>query len=110
MAQRVQVILEDDLDGGDASETVTFALDGVTYEIDLNDKNAVALREVLAGYVGAGRRVGGRRARGSSASSRSNSRDELAKIRDWARSTGLKVADRGRISQEIRDAYAKANS
>lgn len=107
MAQRVQIILEDDLDGGDASETVTFGLDGVTYEIDLNDKNAAALREALAGYVGAGRRVSGRKSSGSS-SARSSS-GELAKIREWARSNGFEVSDRGRISQKVRDAYAKAN-
>lgn len=108
MAQRVQIILEDDIDGGDATETVTFGLDGVTYEIDLNDTNAVALRDALAGYVGAGRRVAGRRSSGSSSSSRSNS-GELAKIREWARSNGFQVSDRGRISKKVRDAYAKAN-
>lgn len=108
MAQRVQIILEDDLDGGDASETVTFGLDGVTYEIDLNDKNAAALREALAGYVGAGRKVAGRRRSGSASSSRSSS-GELSKIREWARANGFEVSDRGRISQKVRDAYAKAN-
>lgn len=109
MAQRVQVILEDDIDGGDATETITFGLDGVTYEIDLNDKNATALRDALAGYVGAGRRVAGRRSSGKSSSpSRSNS-NELAKMREWARSNGYDVSDRGRISQKVRDAYAQAN-
>ncbi|WP_433955022.1 histone-like nucleoid-structuring protein Lsr2 [Janibacter indicus] len=108
MAQRVQVILEDDIDGGDATETVTFGLDGVTYEIDLNDSNAQALRDALAGYVGAGRRVAGRRSTSSSSSSRSSS-NELAKIREWARANGHDVSDRGRISQKVRDAYAKAN-
>lgn len=108
MAQRVQIILEDDLDGGDASETVTFGLDGVTYEIDLNEKNAASLRDALAGYVGAGRRVAGRRGSGSASASRSNS-GELSKIREWARSNGHEVSDRGRISQKVRDAYAKAN-
>lgn len=113
MAQRVQVILEDDIDGGDATETVTFGLDGVTYEIDLNDSNAQALRDALAGYVGAGRRVAGRRVAGrrstSSASSSRSSSNELAKIREWARANGHDVSDRGRISQKVRDAYAKAN-
>ena len=108
MAQRVQIILEDDLDGGDATETVTFGLDGVTYEIDLNDSNAQALRDALAGYVGAGRRVAGRRSTSSASSSRSSS-NELAKIREWARANGHDVSDRGRISQKVRDAYAKAN-
>ena len=107
MAQRVQVILEDDIDGGDATETVTFGLDGVTYEIDLNDKNAAALRDSLAGYVGAGRRVSGRRSGGTSR--RSGSKEDLTKIREWARANGFEVSDRGRISQKVRDAYAKAN-
>lgn len=110
MAQRVQVILEDDIDGGDASETVTFGLDGVTYEIDLNDRNAAALRDAVAPYVGAGRRVSGRRSTGSGSGSGSRtSSSELAKIREWARANGHDVSDRGRISQKVRDAYAKAN-
>lgn len=109
MAQRVQILLEDDITGGNAAETITFGLDGVTYEIDLNEKNAKKLRDALAGYVDAGRRVSGRRKSStSSSSSRSNS-GELAKIREWARANGHQVSDRGRISQKVRDAYAKAN-
>lgn len=108
MAQRVQILLEDDLDGGEATETVTFALDGVTYEIDLSDKNAATLRDALAGYIGAGRRVSGRRSSGAPSGSRSSS-GELTKIREWARANGHDVSDRGRISQKVRDAYAKAN-
>ncbi|HBO54790.1 MAG TPA: hypothetical protein DD664_06930 [Janibacter terrae] len=108
MAQRVQILLEDDLDGGEATETVTFALDGVTYEIDLSDRNAATLRDALAGYIGAGRRVSGRRSSGAPSGSRSNS-GELTKIREWARANGHDVSDRGRISQKVRDAYAKAN-
>ena len=60
MAQKVHIVLEDDLDGSDASQTVSFGLDGATYEIDLNDKNAAALRDALAKYVGHGRKVGDR--------------------------------------------------
>lgn len=109
MAQRVQILLEDDITGGNAAETITFGLDGVTYEIDLNEKNAKELRDALAGYIDAGRRVSGRRKSStSSSSSRSNS-GELAKIREWARANGHQVSDRGRISQKVRDAYAKAN-
>lgn len=107
MAQRVQIILEDDIDGGDASETVTFGLDGVTYEVDLNEANASALRESLSRYIGAGRRVGGRRSSGRSSSRASSG--ELSKIREWARENGFEVSNRGRISQKVRDAYAKAN-
>lgn len=109
MAQRVQILLEDDITGGNAAETITFGLDGVTYEIDLNEKNAKKLRDALASYIDAGRRVSGRRKSStSSSSSRSNS-GELAKIREWARANGHQVSDRGRISQKVRDAYAKAN-
>ena len=61
MAQKVQIILEDDLDGGEASETVSFGLDGTNYEIDLNEENATALREAFAAYVGHARKVTGAR-------------------------------------------------
>ena len=60
MAQKVQVILVDDMDGGSADETVSFSLDGVSYEIDLSTKNAAAFRDSLAQYVGTARKVGGR--------------------------------------------------
>lgn len=108
MAQRVQIILDDDIDGGEAAETVTFGLDGVTYEIDLNERNASSLRDALAPYVGAGRRVAGRRAANTS-TRRSGGSQDLSKIREWARANGHEVSDRGRISQKVRDAYAKAN-
>lgn len=104
MAQRVQILLVDDLDGGEATETVTFALDGVTYEIDLSTKNAQSLRDNLAGYIDAGRRVSGRRGKNARLSRAGDS--ELSKIRKWARENGHKVSDRGRISKQISDAYA----
>jgi hypothetical protein len=113
MARREIVVLEDDLDGGDADETVRFALDGAFYEIDLNDKNAKRLRESLATYVAVARRagrggivVGGRTARGRSAAS---DREQNKAIRDWAKKAGKKVSDRGRIPQEVVEEYhAKA--
>ena len=64
MAQKVHIVLEDDIDGSEADETVTFGLDGTTYEIDLNDKNAAALRDALAAYVGHGRKGERRRGKG----------------------------------------------
>ncbi|WP_345713818.1 Lsr2 family protein, partial [Kineococcus glutinatus] len=60
MAQKVQVLLVDDVDGGEAAETVSFALDGVSYEIDLSDEHAGALRDAFAPWIGHARRVGGR--------------------------------------------------
>jgi len=112
MAQRVQVILEDDIDGGPADETVTFGLDGATYEIDLNERNAAALRDAMAAYVGAGRRSGGRRStrRKSSDSGSSSSSSGTSEIREWARANGYEVSERGRISAEVKAAYEKATS
>src|SRR5690348_13409737 len=112
MAQRVNIVLDDDLDGGPADETVTFALDGVSYEIDLSSANAAALRDALAPYVGHGRRSGGRRAstsRGSSSARSSAGKRDLADVREWARQNGHKVSERGRISAEIQAAYDKAH-
>ena len=66
MAQRVQIILEDDYDGGTADETVSFALDGTEYEIDLSAKNAANLRDAISPWLGHARKTGGRRNRDSS--------------------------------------------
>ncbi|WP_129841690.1 Lsr2 family protein [Streptomyces sp. RFCAC02] len=112
MAQKVQVLLLDDLSGGEADETVTFALDGRTYEIDLNAENADKLRNALDPYVKAGRRAGGRasRARGRAASSGGGSNQDTAAIRAWARENGHKVNDRGRIPADVLEAYKKAGA
>jgi hypothetical protein len=108
MAQRVITQLVDDIDGADlgdgGGETVAFALDGQAYEIDLSTKNAEALRSAVAKYVDAGRRVGRSTGR---ASKRAQSGPDAAEIRDWARSNGFDVPDRGRIPQEIREAFDK---
>ena len=114
MAQRVQIVLEDDLDGGEAAETVTFGLDGVSYEIDLSDKNAVKLRDDLATWIGHARRSGGRRATGrrAPASTTTNTpsrRSDLAAVRAWARQNGHQVSDRGRVSAAVQEAYDKAH-
>lgn len=106
MAQRVEVILEDDIDGGTATETMTFSLDGIAYEIDLNEKNAAKLRASFDPYVDAARKVTGRRRR--TAAGKTSRREELAKIREWAQENGYDVGDRGRISAKIHEAYAKA--
>ena len=109
MAQRVNLTLVDDIDGSDATETVSFGLDGTTYEIDLNDGNAAALRDALSGYVGHARKVAsGRRARrtsSGSSSSSSNTKD----VREWARANGHEVSDRGRISADVQQAYDAAH-
>jgi hypothetical protein len=107
VAQKVNIVLIDDIDGSDAVETVSFGLDGTSYEIDLNKKNAAALRDALAGYVGNARKVTGARRAGRRASTSLG--PSAREVRDWARSNGFKVPDRGRIPAEIREAFEKAN-
>jgi hypothetical protein len=112
MAQRVNVVLVDDIDGTDASETVSFALDGVDYEIDLSDEHAGQLRQAVAPYVGHARRTGGRRKgnrRSSGGGSGGGAGASAADIRAWARENGWDVPERGRVSAEVREAYAAAN-
>ncbi|MVO87435.1 Lsr2 family protein [Streptomyces sp. p1417] len=114
MAQRVITLLLDDLEGGDADETVTFALDGKTYEIDLTEANAGKLRDGLAPYVRAGRRAGGKSSGGRT--NRASARPERAAgdptpedLRKWASDNGFEVNARGRVPAAIKEAYAKAN-
>jgi hypothetical protein len=103
MARKIQVVLEDDLSGGPADETITFALDGVSYEIDLSDANAAQLRDALRPYVAAARRSGGRARRGSGATGGAGG--EAAKIRAWAEANGIAVSARGRIPADVREKY-----
>lgn len=115
MAQRVNIVLVDDIDGSDATQTVSFGLDGTSYEIDLNDDHAAELREALAAYVGHARKVSGsRRSRGSAKGSSTtaaagNGTASAKEIREWARSNGYDVPDRGRIPSDVREAYAAAH-
>lgn len=102
MAQKVNIVLVDDIDGSEAAETVSFALDGREYEIDLSKRNAEKLRDALAPFVGHARRGGGRRRNRSGGPSPSD-------IRAWARENGFDVPDRGRVSSQVRDAYLAAH-
>jgi len=115
VAQRIQVLLVCDMheDETPGTETMTFALDGASYEIDLCDQHAVKLRERFAPYVGAGRRAGGRGDSSTGRSRRRRSRGgsgDAARIREWARSQGLAVPERGRIPADLAEKYAAANS
>lgn len=110
MAQKVLVQLVDDLDGStsDDIETVRFGLDGVDYEIDLAVGNGGRLREALADFVANGRRVGGRAKRGSGAGTGSvagRSKEQSQAIREWAKSHGHVLADRGRIPASVIEAF-----
>ena len=112
MAQRVQIILEDDYDGGEADETVSFGLDGAEYEIDLSSANATQLRNALGPWLAHARKVGGKkRSRaGATRSPATESGGSTSDIRAWALENGMEVSSRGRISSEVRKAYELAHA
>lgn len=115
MAQRVRIELTDDLLGDDtpAAETVTFGLDGVNYEIDLTTENASRLRDELAPWIAAGRRLAGQRRQAGRSASARRSRGGAGSandIRVWARAQGMEVSDRGRVRDDVRAAYEAAHA
>jgi hypothetical protein len=110
MAQKVEVKLIDDLDGSEATQTVLFALDGKSYEIDLNDDNNSKLREALAPFVGVARKVSGGRMPSVRRIGATGPTRDLAKVRQWARENGYDVNDRGRVPGNILEAFDKANA
>lgn len=111
MAQKVSILLVDDLDGSEAEETVTFALDGTNYEIDLNAANAASLRESLASFVGVARKVSGGKARAASKAAQGNgsglSKEDRDAVREWSRSKAAQkqgiepLGERGRIPEAV---------
>lgn len=109
MAQKVNIVLTDDLDGGEATETVRFGLDGGQFEIDLSEKNAQALREAVRPYAAAGRKATQQNRRGAGRPSTPQQRNpDMKLIREWAKQNGYNVSDRGRIHQDVQDAYYAA--
>ena len=120
MATRTTVLIVDDLDGSEGAESLSFALDGASYEIDLSEKNAGKLRDALATYVASARRVdGGRRGPGrpkavkavkaSRGSRTAPDREQTAAIREWARANGYEVSERGRLSAAVQQAFEAAH-
>jgi hypothetical protein len=116
MAQKVTVQLVDDLDGSQSDDisTVTFGLDGATYEIDLTAANADNLRKALEEFAARARRTGGRLKRGkasaSSGGSATASREQAQAVREWARRNGHEVSSRGRIPASLAEAFEAAQS
>ena len=111
MVSKVSVVLTDDIDGSEADETITFGIDGHTYEIDLSSKNAASLRKALEKYTAAARKVG----RSSSApkgrrGTAKRDPEQTKAIRDWANANGHSVGDRGRIPATVEEAYAAAHT
>jgi hypothetical protein len=102
VAQKIQTVFIDDLDGSEAEGTVRFGLDGAEYEIDLNAEHARALRDALSRYVQAARRAGG----GARRPARSDRRAQAdgvdsTEVREWAKAQGIDVKDRGRVPAEL---------
>ncbi|GAB3471928.1 Lsr2 family protein [Kineococcus endophyticus] len=115
MAQTTRILLTDDLDGSEATQTVTFAVDGITYEIDLSDEHAAQLRESVAVYVDRARKL-----RGSAIKKRTASRPASRKpagdktdtqqVRAWAKEHGIEVSERGRLSNDLIVRFQEATS
>jgi hypothetical protein len=103
MAQKIQTLLIDDLDGGKAEDTVRFGLDGAEYEIDLSAKNAEAMRKALEPYVTAARRASGSIARrpGRNGRRAGTAGPDSTAVREWAKAQGMEVKDRGRVPAEL---------
>lgn len=97
MAQKVELILVDDLDGSEAAETVKFALDGRHYEVDLSAENARELRAALKPYIKKGRAV-----------APPSPKAEAKEIRKWAADNGYEVSSRGRLHRDVVEAYRNA--
>jgi len=105
--RRVQVVLQDDIDGSEPAQTVHFALDGTEYEIDLSAEHVKALRECLETWIAAGRRASSPRI--PEPRSRSRRSADTADIRRWAEMNGIPVATRGRLSLDLRSQYEAAH-
>lgn len=119
MAQRTVVLLEDDIDGGEAAETITFGIDGTTYEIDLNEHNSAHMRDVLVPFVEAARRAGRTASKSPARTARSGPRStatsgqapadiDVKVVRAWAEANGVKVSARGRLSAAVLEQYRAA--
>jgi hypothetical protein len=108
MAQKIQTLFIDDIDGGEAEGTVRFALDGVEYEIDLSAKHDEELRAALGTYVARARKLGGTARRAAIRSSRKPSTVDTVAVRAWARENGHDIKDRGRVPADLVTKYREA--
>jgi len=107
MAQKIQTLFIDDLDGGEAAGTVRFGLDGTEYEIDLSTAHSDELRKALEQYVTHGRRTAGT-AKRAARNRRGSDGVDTAKVREWAKGQGIEIKDRGRVPASIVEQYKAA--
>ena len=107
MAQRIQTLLIDDLDGGEAAGTVRFGLDGTEYEIDLSAAHSEELRKALERYLAHARRAGGA-AKTAARGRRGGAAVDTAKVREWAKGQGIEIKDRGRVPAGVVEQYQAA--
>jgi hypothetical protein len=105
MAQKIQTLFIDDIDGGEAEGTVRFALDGTEYEIDLNAEHTEELRSALGQYVTHARKVSGTARKGTALSSRKPSTIDTVAVRAWAREQGIGIKERGRVPASVLQQY-----
>lgn len=108
MAQKIEVRLVDDIDGGEADRTIQFAFEGYAYEIDLSESNAKKMLEALKPYVDAARRQGSQRR--SSSARRSSSDTDAKQVRAWAEKHGVDVPARGRIPNSVVESFKAAGN
>jgi hypothetical protein len=109
MAQKVQTMFIDDIDGGEADGTVRFSLDGTDYEIDLSTKHTEELRRTLDQYVAHARRAGAGNKRGARGGRRANDAVDTHKVREWAREQGIDIHERGRVPANVIEQYKAAS-
>jgi hypothetical protein len=107
MAQRIQTLFIDDIDGGAADGTVRFGLDGADYEIDLSGQHSDELRKALGKYIEHSRKIGGTARRAARGGRGANAID-AAKVREWAKGNGYDIKDRGRVSADLVEKYQAA--
>jgi hypothetical protein len=105
MAQQIQTLFIDDIDGGEAAGTVRFALDGVDYEIDLSTEHTQDLHTAIGKYIGHARKVGGTRRAARGVGRRNASAIDTHKVREWAREQGIEIKDRGRVPADVLTRY-----
>jgi hypothetical protein len=105
VAQKVQVLLVDDVDGSEASESVSFGFDGTTYELDLNEKNAKKLRDELGPWIKVARKTGGTRR-----PAKSSGNLDLKAVRAWAAANKIELSNRGRVPARVIEQYKAAGN